>query len=160
MQTTEIMLKPELTAQEIFDHAVRTVAVMPQRCEVNGYCAYRSEDMQSACLVGSLMTDEEALADESGVIAGDIWTVKSKGQVPARLIPHMELLASLQAVHDDADNWTDKDSDTGRRKGPADPKDMRRHFGYVAEILRSDLKLDTRVLDEVFPEPAIETVAA
>lgn len=163
MQIAESILKASLTAQEVFDHTIRTVAGMSQRCETRGgYCSYRDDTNQSACVVGSMMTDEE-VSDPltGGILAGDVFNIRSR--LPQRLAPHLTLLGGLQSIHDDASNWQ-LIGEEGR-KGPPDAKRMRRGFLYVAEFYgpAEGVSLDTTVLDEIFPEvpvPQDETVAA
>lgn len=96
-----------LTEQEILDAVREHAAQMPGKCTQfngdNGGCLYRSPDGTNACFVGAFLTDEEAKGLDDEDEDGDGLTAKNlteKGLMPARLVPHTELLSELQLVHD------------------------------------------------------------
>jgi hypothetical protein len=96
----------EVSAQEIFDHAVRHMAEQGERCVDrfgSGDCVYRGPSPGTACALGALLTDEEATKvlekNRNGASAHGLLDC---GLLPQRLIPHIDLCAALQRVHDAA----------------------------------------------------------
>jgi hypothetical protein len=92
-----------VTAQEVFDHAVRHMLEQTERCEDGEACVYRGPKPGTACALGALLTDEEATRvikeRKNGSTANDLCTY---GLLPVRLVPHLELCTELQFVHDSA----------------------------------------------------------
>lgn len=89
------------TAQEIIDTVRARLADGTGRATRNGNCVYRTEDGRG-CAVGCLLTDDEY----DPVMEGSpVSALKGVGLLPDRLVPHILLLAQLQALHDDPKNW-------------------------------------------------------
>jgi hypothetical protein len=140
------ILKPELTAQEVFDHAVRYVSTMPTRCDDGDEsCLYRSPDGKSACVVGAMLTVDEIKGSDGHIPFGDVHTIKSR--LPKRLLPHINLLKELQLTHDDREMWLNWEQ---KQIGPADPKAMSSRLRVIAHTYG----LSTSVIDEAFPASA------
>jgi hypothetical protein len=101
---------PEMSAQEIFDKVVEHLAKQGKRARIavspgDFRCKYRTPDGLK-CAVGVLIPDE--LYDpemDSGIV--DILYILKQGKFPQLnlLIRHMYLLAALQSIHDNEDNW-------------------------------------------------------
>lgn len=91
-----------MSAQEVFDAAIAHIkAQQGQRAwtSTNG-CVYRGPG-GIACAVGALLTNAEAR--RVSVVGADSASAKrlaNAGLLPARLLPHVELLLALQALHD------------------------------------------------------------
>lgn len=83
-----------ITGQQILDR-VWTHFVVEERPRGmrNGRCSYRGE--HGPCAVGLFLGDDEVAADRHAV--GGMF---NRGLLPARLVPHLNLLASLQIAHD------------------------------------------------------------
>jgi len=64
--------------------------------DVRGVCVYRGKN-GTKCAVGCLITDEEYKREMEG---NDVTALNRLGLLPERLIPHLELLSEMQAVHD------------------------------------------------------------
>jgi hypothetical protein len=91
-----------ITAQEIFDRVWQRFVVerAPRAVNVYGGCMYRTPGGRM-CAVGCLLTDEEAeaIARARGNDS-PVDTLRHRGLLPARLVPHVSLLRRLQATHD------------------------------------------------------------
>jgi hypothetical protein len=76
------------------------------------FCAYRGKD-GNACFVGCLLTDAEAAPidrmtqEQTGGSVRDAYKAQ---KLPDRLVPHVDLLARLQPIHDERrpDRWEDE----------------------------------------------------
>lgn len=85
------------TAQEIFNTVAMHLLVQGRKAVgKNGKCAYRSPN-GDRCAVGVLISDEEYLKKMEGKT---VVKLLIDGQMPERLLRHVNLLAELQAVHD------------------------------------------------------------
>jgi hypothetical protein len=94
----------EVSAQEVFDHAVAHMQAQRCRCMKGGDCAYRGDDPGSACALGALLTDAEAAKiATSGSNGATAYGLSAAGLLPARLEPHFALCARLQRIHDGFD---------------------------------------------------------
>lgn len=115
----------EITAQSIFDTTARHLRAMRRPSKRYGRGSYRGFD-GARCAVGVHLTDEECqlptetrhlfvdpriVDSASGTIdalgLGDVQSLLSQGLLPERLVPHVDLLASLQVVHDNGLIWSD-----------------------------------------------------
>jgi hypothetical protein len=85
------------TAQEIFNTVAMHLLVQGRKAVgKNGKCVYRSPN-GDRCAVGVLISDEEYLKKMEGKT---VVKLLFDEQMPKRLLPHVKLLAELQAVHD------------------------------------------------------------
>lgn len=127
-------------AQGIYDIIVGKAAKMPSQSRgLDGICALR-DGSGNACFLGHVLSDDEARPN-GVLINGTPDSLKNNGQLPKRYNDHIDLLSSLQFVHDMGHYWMDLG------KGPPDKPIMRRAFVDIAERFG----LNTRVLDEHFP---------
>jgi hypothetical protein len=90
---------PECTAQQVFDHVVRHLALQGKRAMKGGACRYRSPEGLS-CAAGCCLRDEEYDPRMEGESLEQTSTATTPGLFPARLQPHLRLLVALQRVHD------------------------------------------------------------
>lgn len=95
----------DITAQQVFDHVVSHLATMTERSlrtdtPDSDSCAYRGQN-NSKCAAGYLLADYEY----SSVMEGMPFRHR-RMYIPARLMPHRNLIAELQGVHDSRGNWT------------------------------------------------------
>ncbi|MEE9481815.1 hypothetical protein [Methylobacterium ajmalii] len=138
MRVSPYLLMDKLSAQTVFDGVVVLAAGMTSRCESkSGFCAYRSPGGRSACFVGGLMTSDEVYRGNATPVDGPVDSLQQRGELPARLHPHVAMLLDLQEVHDNKGNW--------------------RRPGGIADGLRKVAllrNLSTQVLDQHFPVAA------
>jgi hypothetical protein len=88
-----------MNKQEIFDKVLTHLRKQGKAAvNDNGDCMYRAADGRQ-CAAGCLITDEEYEPQMEGRMVGYLL---NKGQLPARLVPHVEFLRDLQDVHDNA----------------------------------------------------------
>lgn len=100
------------TDQAIFDLVAEHLLTMPHRSMTRKWsgqtCSYRGDNKLS-CAVGCLLTDDECrLPDGRSIddlVDNSVGCLEDKKILPRRLAPHVELLSSLQSVHDNRRNW-------------------------------------------------------
>jgi hypothetical protein len=118
------------TAQEIFDVVAEHLLTMPHRAVSERGCSYRGYK-NVPCAVGRLITDEEYRLPSGetldDLIDNSVLLLSEQHALPNRLVPHVDLLTSLQGAHDHALNW----QDCGM--GPVDKKKMRANLICLAE---------------------------
>lgn len=124
-----------MTEQEIFDTVTKHLSGMKKQSLRAGMfyelCAYR--DLEgNKCAVGCLITDDEYTPEMDET--GDVSALCEEGLLPERLIPHIDLLSSLQDVHDREVNWVDN------REGMV----------FDLKEIASEYKLDSSVVDQYF----------
>lgn len=100
-----------MTEQEIFD-TVYTHLMKQGRRSFDAsayYCAYLSAD-GLRCAVGCLLTDVEARHLDSFTGSSGIRGLAENGEIPERLVPHVDFLERLQSVHDlhTVPHWKDE----------------------------------------------------
>lgn len=128
-----------LTAQQIFDHAVVQLALQGRPSVIGGNCAYRGEG-GTKCGVGFLLKDED-ITPEINTCGVDM--LRRNGRLPARLIPHQKLLGWIQNAHDRA-------AQEYLESGPAN---YRRSLFTLLTRVASDYDLEKGVLYAAFPQP-------
>lgn len=117
-----------LTEQEIFDHISYHLGTQDRRSvQSNGLCVYRGPNNRS-CAVGYLLKDNEV--DEK-INGKGIRALYFDGYCPERLEPHVDLLVSLQGIHDTTSYWTDNRIN------------MKHRLAHTASVN----KLDSTILD-------------
>ena len=91
----------ETTRQEIIDQVRARLSDGRGRAFDGDSCFYRRID-GTPCAVGCLFTDAEYTPEmeDRRVIDLNAWDM-----LPARLVPHLDLLTKLQRLHDYAGNW-------------------------------------------------------
>lgn len=98
-----------MTKQDIFNKVATHLFTQGTRAtDEGGGCVYLNEGTGHSCAVGGLMTKEQALeADEKAASEWDssVRTIANIGALPEPLMPHLDLLDSLQCVHDFIINW-------------------------------------------------------
>jgi hypothetical protein len=128
-------------AQGIFDIVVERGSQLNRRSMgTNGVCAYRDMEGDGACFVGLLLSDEEAHANNGKLIAGSVGSLVMDGFLPERLQPHTTLLARLQAIHDNPENWEEYGNG---------PPDKRRMAHYLRDVA-TDFGLKANTVDTFF----------
>ncbi len=91
------------TAQEIFTQVWNHFVVDGGAYSVDSKgCCYRGPN-GAKCAVGVLLRDDEYSPEIEGSSVG---ALPSKGALPERLLPHLELLRQLQLCHDGAGDTT------------------------------------------------------
>lgn len=98
----------QLTQQDIFNtvyvHLLiqnKASAEDPATVAGVGSCLYRGPNGLK-CAVGAVITDEEYTPKMEGTCegGGNVKSIHDAGLLPARLVPHIQFLTSLQSVHD------------------------------------------------------------
>jgi hypothetical protein len=130
--------------QGIFDIVVERGSAMTNRCiDEMGSCAYR-DGKGGACYVGLIMSDEEATDKNGKTHTGGVDSLKKDGVLPARYHDHLDLLGSLQWVHDNYSNWEDtQHPETGRTLygyGPPKRALIASELRQVAQLYGLDAK--------------------
>jgi hypothetical protein len=93
-----------VTAQEIFERVWNHFVVNGAPKSVRGrHCSYRGRG-GNACAVGILVADSECRTWDR-LTSPAVTNLFHAGRLPARLIPHVSLLVSLQSAHD---SWYDR----------------------------------------------------
>ncbi|PZP71793.1 hypothetical protein [Methylorubrum populi] len=110
IENTPLAQNPAPTAQEVFDAVARHASQMPERCysATDDSCLYRNGT--NACFVGALLTDDEAAGLDDREHAASARDMVKEGLMPARLVPHEQLLQELQEIHDlnEPDEWPEQ----------------------------------------------------
>ena len=142
----------ELTAQEVFDTTVRHLRTMKRQSRIGDKCAYRGYD-GSKCALGCHLTDEEVLIPAEHRIrhayGHEIETLDQLPDssaealvelriMPERLIPHEDLLVSLQSIHDGSWNW--------QTEGGIDVSRVRERLSHVAY----EYDLNIKIVSELY----------
>lgn len=116
-------------AQALYDRAAAHLLSMREQSRhslghhVEG-CAYRTAS-GGMCAVGCLIEDSEYTPDMEGK---GVEGLRMDHLLPARLMPHIDLLAALQALHDSDEFW----GSTGLTWGGRTRLDnIARHHGLV-----------------------------
>lgn len=126
-----------ISAQEIFAVVAEHILTMPHRAtDLGGRCAYRGRDGLS-CAIGCLLTDDEYRLGNGETIDdlpdNSVGCLEDQKFLPQRLARHIELLSSLQGVHDNRGNWHGiQEPDAG--DGPPRKRKMAVALRRVAEI--------------------------
>lgn len=137
--------------QGIFDIVVERGSAMTKRCiDEMGSCAYR-DGKGGACYVGLIMSDEEAMDKNGKTHTGGVESLKKDGVLPERYHDHLDLLGSLQWIHDNYSNW----------ENTQHPVTGRTMYGYGApkrELIAAELRqvaqlygLDAKSVDIFYP---------
>lgn len=106
-----------MTPQEVFDKVV-THLRKQGRSSRNGKCLYRYGDLK--CAAGCLIEDEEYRPFMDGDSDTSIGRILHHPDTPVsmreRLAPHLELISSLQNLHDNrgVPDWENELSDVAR----------------------------------------------
>jgi hypothetical protein len=87
-----------MNAQEIFDTVAKHLAQQAGQATLGDACAYRGDDGRK-CAAGILINDEEYEPAMEGKMADEV--------LPSRLMRHLDLILSLQMVHDNSDTGAD-----------------------------------------------------
>jgi hypothetical protein len=136
--------------QGIFDIVVERGSAMTARClDRYGNCAYR-DGKGNACWAGLLMSDEEAVGEDGKTHIGSVYGLYREGVLPERYHEHLDLLASLQRVHDEYTNWDNIELPNGMTQfGHGAPRKDR-----IAAALREVARvhgLDAKTVDQFYP---------
>jgi hypothetical protein len=94
-------LKNEMTKQEVFDYVSNHLLTQNKR-SVQGYdaCAYRG-DNNTSCAIGCMIKNNEYLPTMEGLNISQLLHKENiNPSLKARLLPHENLLCSLQVIHD------------------------------------------------------------
>jgi hypothetical protein len=95
------------TAREIYLTVVRHLIAQDKPATTGIQCRYRTKDGLK-CAIGCLIPDDEyrRTMEDQGV--RDMFEQHSHAEFVSKLSPHMNLLNSLQHIHDESRMWTDR----------------------------------------------------
>lgn len=89
------------SAQAIYDHVCRHIAVQGFRATNGLMCRYRGAGGAS-CAVGCLIPDKDYFGSMEGNSANNLYKIRL---LPEYLWPHLDLLRELQSAHDNNGYW-------------------------------------------------------